>query len=101
MLLASFPDDPLTFLFSFSFYLLLNIFGCCDANTTDLRGIFLFHCKKKKKKKDQMTGSTAVKNPNSNFLKIVSVIMELSAGKVLKSSNAMIFFFFSNEETEL
>lgn len=48
-----------------------------------------------------MTGSTAVKNPNSNFLKIVSVIMELSAGKVLKSSNAMIFFFFSNEETEL
>lgn len=57
MLVSSFTRDTLTFLFLFSSHLLLNIFGCCDANTTDLRGIFLFYCKK-----DQMAEIKAVKN---------------------------------------
>lgn len=57
MLISSFPRETLTFLFLFSIHLLLNIFGYCDANTTDLRGIFLFYCKK-----DQMAGIKAVKN---------------------------------------
>lgn len=56
MQFASFPNDILTFLFSFSIYLLLNIFGYCDANTTELSGRFSFHCKK-----DQMIGIKAVK----------------------------------------
>lgn len=56
MQFASFPNDILTFLFSFSIYLLLNIFGYYDADTTELSGRFSFSCKK-----DQMIGFKAVK----------------------------------------
>lgn len=56
MLSASVMEDTVTFLFSYSIFLLLNVFECCDASITDRNSRFSFHCNK-----DEIMESKAVK----------------------------------------